>query len=41
MALGFYPPNTREVMIVTDYEILAVVLMIITLAFAIHNGTHK
>ena len=28
-------------MIMTDYEILAIVLMIITLAFTIHNGSHK
>ena len=30
MALGFYPPIQREVMVVTDYEMLAIVLMIIT-----------
>ena len=28
-------------MIMTDYEILAIVLMIITMAFAVHNGTHN
>ena len=42
MALGFYPPFLQKgVMIMTDYEILSIVLMIITLAFAIHNGTKK
>lgn len=25
----------------TDYEILAIVLLIVTLAFTVHNGTHK
>ena len=25
----------------TDYEILAIVLLIITLAFSIHNESHK
>ena len=28
-------------MVVTDYEILAIVLMIITVAFTIHIGNHK
>lgn len=28
-------------MIMTDYEILAIVLLIITLAFSIHNESHK
>lgn len=41
MALGFYPPVQREVIIVTTYETLAIVIMIITLAFSIHIGNHK
>ena len=42
MALGFYPPLLQKgVMIMTDYEILAIVLMIITVAFTIHIGNHK
>lgn len=41
MALGFYSPVQREVMIMTTYEMLAIVLMIITLAFTIHIGNHK
>ena len=42
MALGFYPLFLQKgVMIMTDYEMLAIVLMIVTLAFTIHNGTHK
>lgn len=41
MAPGFYPPIQREVMIVSDYEFLVVIIMIITLAFTVHNGTHK
>ena len=42
MALGFSPLFSQKgVMIMTDYEIIAIVLMIITLAFSIHNGTHK
>lgn len=28
-------------MIMTDYEILAIVLLIITLVFTVHNGSHK
>ena len=28
-------------MVVTDYEILAIVLMIITVAFTIHIANHK
>ena len=28
-------------MVVTDYEMLAIVLMIITVAFTIHIGNHK
>ena len=39
--LAFTPPIQREVIIMTDYEILAIVLMIITLAFTIHIGSHK
>ena len=31
----------KGVMIMTDYEILAIVLLIVTLAFTVHNGTHK
>jgi len=31
----------KGVMIMTDYEILAIVLLVITLAFTVHNGTHK
>ena len=31
----------KGVMIMTDYEILAIVLVIITLCFSIHNGNHK
>ena len=36
-----YPPLQKGVIIMTDYEILAIIIMVITLAFAIHNGTHK
>ena len=39
--LAFTLPIQREVMIMTDYEILAIVLMIITVAFTIHIGNHK
>ena len=39
--LAFTLPVQREVMVVTDYEILAIVLMIITVAFTIHIGNHK
>ena len=28
-------------MIMTDYEILAIVLMIITVAFSLHNESHR
>lgn len=31
----------KGVMIMTDYEIIAIILMVITLAFSIHNGNHK
>ena len=31
----------KGVMIMTDYEILAIVLMVITVAFTIHIGNHK
>ena len=41
MALGFSPPFTKEAMTMTDYEILAIVLLVITLAFAIHNANHR
>ena len=41
MALGFYPPRTREVIFMTDYEMIAIVLMIITVTFTIHIGNHK
>ena len=41
MALGFSPPYTEEVIIMSDYEILAIVLLIITLAFAIHNANNR
>ena len=42
MALGFHPLfHKRGVMIMSDYEILAIVLLIVTLAFSVHNGTHK
>ena len=42
MALGFYPPLLQKgVMIMTDYEILAIVLMIITVAFSLHNESHR
>ena len=41
MALGFTLFVTKGVIIMTDYEILAIIIMVITLAFAIHNGTHK
>ena len=42
MALSFYPPFLqKEVIIMTDYEIIAIILMIVTLAFSIHNGKHK
>ena len=39
--LAFTLPVQREVMVVTDYEILAIVLMIITVAFTLHIGNHK
>ena len=39
--LAFTLPVQREVMVVTDYEILAIVLMIITVASTIHIGNHK
>ena len=39
--LAFTPPIQREVMVVTDYEILAIVLMIITVVFTIHIANHK
>ena len=39
--LAFTLPIQREVMIMTDYEILAIVLMVITVAFTIHIGNHK
>ena len=39
--LAFTLPIQREVMIMTDYEILAIVLLIITLAFSIHNESHR
>lgn len=41
MALSFSPLYKRGVMIMTDYEMLALVLLIITLAFAIHNANHR
>ena len=41
MALGFYPPNTWEVIRMTDYEMLAIVIAIISLAFMAHNHDHK
>ena len=28
-------------MIMSDYEILAIVLLMITLVFSVHNGSHK
>ena len=31
----------KGVMIMTDYEIPAIVLLIVTLAFSVHNGSHK
>ena len=39
--LAFTLPPTREVIIMTDYEMLAIVLMVITVAFTIHIGNHK
>ena len=42
MALGFSPSYQRggdETM--TAYEIIVIVIAIITLAFSIHNGNHK
>ena len=42
MALGFNPLfHKKGVMIMSDYEILAIVRLIVTLAFSVHNGTHK
>ena len=42
MALGFYPLlYKRGVMIMTAYEIISVMLMVITLAFSIHIGNHS
>ena len=42
VALGFCSPlATKEVILMTAYEILVVVIMIITLAFGIHNNNHK
>ena len=39
--LAFPLPVQREGLVVTEYEILAIVLMIITVAFTIHIGNHK
>lgn len=41
MALRFDPLSQKGVIILTDYELLAIVLLVITLAFSIHNETHK
>ena len=41
MALGFDPLSTKGVIIMTAYETIVIVLMIITLAFSIHDGNHK
>lgn len=40
MASGLALLFTKEVMDVSDYEMLVVVLMVITLAFAIHNSVN-
>ena len=40
MAPGFSPPLPKEVVTMTDYEILAIVLLVITLAFTIHISNH-
>ncbi len=34
MALCFSPPGTKEVSVMTDYEMLSLVIMIIMLVFA-------
>ena len=41
MALGFAPSFTKEVIAMTDYELLVIVLMMITLCFTIHQMNHK
>ena len=41
MALGFDPSFTKEVIAMTDYEMLVIVLMMITLCFTIHQMNHK
>jgi len=41
MALGFSLLSTKGVMIMTAYEVLSVVLMMITMAFTIHLVNHK
>ena len=41
MALGFSPSFTKEVITMTDYEMLVIVLMMITLCFTIHQMNHK
>ena len=34
MALCFSPPGTKEVSVMTDYEMLSLVIMIVTLVLA-------
>ena len=42
MALGLYPLFSQKgVIIMSDYEMIATVLLIITLAFTIHIANHK
>ena len=37
----FSLPLQREVMIMSDYEMLGIIIMIITMAFSIHSIPHK
>ena len=41
MALGFYPPLQKGVIIMTDFEMLSLVIMIIMLVFAVLSYCKK
>ena len=41
MALGFTLLSTKEVMIMTDFELLSIVFVVVTMAFTIHIANHK
>ena len=41
MALGLDPLCTKGGGRMTDYELIVLVIMIVTLAFSIHNGNPK